>query len=155
MYGNRAVFHIGEVAAAAQVAPSTIRNWIQRGLILLGDDEKPADAGLPRVFSFGTAKTIAVVAALVRLGIPPSEASPAALAWLEVDRPGCEAGALYSEGHTLLSYFGGGKAEVMQFGTAAALMPWVASDGAAQSSVAVVHLNALDAQLRNGLPRKE
>lgn len=74
-------FMIGDVAKATGETVGTIRQWLQRGILVASDSIWPAGQKTPRLFSVRTAFEIAVTRALTRHGLPAGAAAEAALSF--------------------------------------------------------------------------
>lgn len=80
---NVPLFTMATVAAAAGVAPPTIRAWFQREHVTLNEaDTKAHTNGAPNRFTLRSVLMLAVMAELVRLGTSPGAAAEAAQHWL-------------------------------------------------------------------------
>ncbi|WP_225766984.1 hypothetical protein [Inquilinus sp. Marseille-Q2685] len=68
-------FTISQAAAVAGVEPGAVRNWFQRGhLILADEDRKAMEAGYAHKLTLRRVLQIAIAAELVAFGISPSKA---------------------------------------------------------------------------------
>lgn len=90
---------------AAEIDGATLRNWVSRepNTILLDKNERLPGDRPTFALQLATVYQIAIVAALVQLGIGPRLASQWAWAFTEVDAKDRDACALFEDGFTYLA----------------------------------------------------
>jgi hypothetical protein len=72
-------FLLGDAAAASGVKPNVLKAWLARGIVDLDrHDLEASGKGSSRLLTLRTVLGIAVMAELVRLGLPPHRAAPPA-----------------------------------------------------------------------------
>jgi hypothetical protein len=79
---NSPIYSIGQIAAAGDLSPNTIRQWDKDGLLLRQKDDRikaPEGAGLPRFYSGRMALMIAIMGRLSKIGVPPRLARDAGI----------------------------------------------------------------------------
>src|SRR5579863_32821 len=97
-------YKLSQAADAAGIPVATISSWIDRQLIPL----PRTGSGNHRALTLKDVDRIALVAELVRVGLPVSEAAHAVRAFSDVPSPGKPRGALFVDGDakTLLVFDG-------------------------------------------------
>lgn len=107
------LFNAEQAAEAAGTTTGTLRAWLQRGTILPGDGDKPANgSGYYHFFSLNRVVQLALAVELVAFGLPTRRAGMLAAGFTDVgntpgDGPDAagetrEPGALYTNGRTVL-----------------------------------------------------
>ena len=94
-----------DACRAAGIDSATLRNWVSRepATILLDKNERLPGDRPTFVLQIATVYQIAIVAALVKLGLKPSQASQWAWTFTEVDEKGRPAGTLFKKEFTYLA----------------------------------------------------
>jgi hypothetical protein len=151
-------FLLSDVAAAAEVNTNVLKAWLDREVVPLGANDRPAlGRGSGRVFTLRRVFSIAIMAELTRMGITPSRAS--ALAFMVTDNtvsvPGVELSLrTASEGGYLIVSAGEEAGEShFDFIPARSKVP-VAEIMGARRSMAVISFSALFGRVFEALVRR-
>jgi DNA-binding transcriptional MerR regulator len=92
------MYKTAEAARIVGLAAPTLASWVDRGLVEL--DIPSPGTGTPRTFSRKCLDRVALIAELVRLGLPVSESARAASVFADESQP--KAGELFARGKTVL-----------------------------------------------------
>lgn len=152
---------------AAQIKPSTLKNWISRtpSAVLVGDEER-VPTGQQRAsyrFTLRRVLQLAITAELVRLNIPPREASLFAAQFTDLEegnlpsRPTRKMGELYRKHYTLMIISAEAPHAFIENVKADEVWRVIMRKGPGASrptSAIVINLNEIDARVRMtlGLP---
>lgn len=131
-----------DVADAAGLRESVVRSWVERGHVVLSDEDRDAAGrGQTRLFCFETALQIAVAAELTRLGFASGHACRVARSFAHSGNPHRLPGQLFRDGKTLLVICPESqRADVVH---ADKLTSIFAHAGISHASVAIVDLNTI------------
>lgn len=131
------------------VAADTLRNWLDpaRSVVVMGQhDRRAGGSGRPHLLTLRRVYQIALVQELVRIGIAPHRAGPAAATFTDAGSEDRLPGRLYKSGLTILIVHSEG-ARVVHMPTTSDAVDLVASIFAPGPAAAVVNVGAVAEQV--------